>query len=128
MIPNDVIAHIISQADFSIDTYLSFKYIGAIPKKLPKLDNNFKKQLDQQFIFRRCYYHLFKLSINYPLYSISYKNNIKATILVIDDIIILNIEYIEIMYSVDINNNNNIKYDFVVRNQHGLIRHQEYDI
>lgn len=42
---NDVLANIISKADVSIDTYLAFKNIGAIPKKL-KIIPELKSKLD----------------------------------------------------------------------------------
>ena len=42
---NDIIAKIVSQADIPIDTYLAFKHIGVIPKKL-KINTNLKTKLD----------------------------------------------------------------------------------
>lgn len=42
---NDIISKIISQADVSIDTYLAFKSIGAVPKKL-KIEEKIKEKLD----------------------------------------------------------------------------------
>lgn len=42
---NDIIAKIVSYADVPIDTYLAFKNIGAIPKKL-KISTNIKNKLN----------------------------------------------------------------------------------
>ena len=49
---NDLISNIISIADVSIDTYLAFKNIGAIPKKL-RLQPDFKNKLDNMFNHRK---------------------------------------------------------------------------
>ena len=79
---NDIIAKIVSQADIPIDTYLAFKHIGVIPKKL-KINTNLKTKLDIICIKRVKqfkYYNEIIFPYSVPLYNNTIYSDIKLKI------------------------------------------------